>query len=50
MTSLDVRVTSEAEHLAFVEAQRSASFLQTPAWGAVKGEWRRESLGWFRRR
>ena len=28
----------------------SASFLQTPAWGAVKSEWRRESLGWFRRR
>ena len=26
---------------------RSASFLQTPAWGAVKSEWRRESLGWF---
>ena len=29
-------------------SQRSASFLQTPAWGRVKSEWRRESLGWFR--
>ena len=28
-------------------ASGSASFLQTPAWGAVKSEWRRESLGWF---
>jgi lipid II:glycine glycyltransferase (peptidoglycan interpeptide bridge formation enzyme) len=24
----------------------SASFLQTPAWGEVKSEWRRESIGW----
>jgi lipid II:glycine glycyltransferase (peptidoglycan interpeptide bridge formation enzyme) len=23
------------------------SFLQTPAWGEVKSEWRRESIGWF---
>jgi vancomycin resistance protein VanK len=23
------------------------SFLQTPAWAAVKAEWRHESLGWF---
>ena len=45
--SIDVRVTSEAEHLAFVETRRSASFLQTPAWGQVKSEWRRESLGFF---
>lgn len=43
----DVRVTSPAEHLAFVDSRRSASFLQTPAWGAVKAEWRHESLGWF---
>ena len=35
-----------SEHLAFVEGRRSASFLQTPAWGAVKSEWRRESIGW----
>ena len=24
----------------------SASFLQTPAWGLVKSEWRHESIGW----
>ncbi|MFW6692825.1 lipid II:glycine glycyltransferase FemX [Streptomyces sp. MAR4 CNX-425] len=36
-----------AEHLAFVRKQRSVSFLQTPAWGRVKTEWRSESLGWF---
>ena len=45
---LTVRVISESEHLDFVRSRRSASFLQTPAWGAVKSEWRRESLGWFR--
>lgn len=38
---------SAAEHVAFVRAQRSVSFLQTPAWGRVKTEWRSESLGWF---
>ena len=37
---LTVAAISAEEHLAFVEAQRSASFLQTPAWGAVKSEWR----------
>ncbi|WP_139979645.1 lipid II:glycine glycyltransferase FemX [Nocardioides litoris] len=45
--SYDVRVTSAEDHLAFVAGLRSASFLQTPAWGAVKAEWRHESLGWF---
>ncbi len=44
---LSVRAISEVDHLAFVDRQRSASFLQTPAWGQVKSEWRRESLGWF---
>ena len=44
---LSVRPISPSEHLAFLEEQRSASFLQTPAWGQVKNEWRRESLGWF---
>ena len=24
------------------------SFLQTPAWGRVKSEWRHESIGFFR--
>ena len=47
MSGLAVRPVSADEHLAFVDTQRSASFLQTPAWGAVKSEWRRESLGWF---
>jgi lipid II:glycine glycyltransferase (peptidoglycan interpeptide bridge formation enzyme) len=41
-----VRAIAPEEHLAFLHAQRSASFLQTPAWGAVKSEWRHESLGW----
>ncbi|MGX1029137.1 peptidoglycan bridge formation glycyltransferase FemA/FemB family protein [Streptomyces sp. SAI-097] len=44
---LTVRPISNAEHLAFVRAQRSVSFLQTPAWGRVKTEWRSESLGWY---
>ncbi|WP_067431356.1 lipid II:glycine glycyltransferase FemX [Nocardioides jensenii] len=45
---LTVRTITPDEHLAFLREQRSASFLQTPAWGAVKAEWRRESIGWFR--
>ncbi|MGA9748237.1 MAG: peptidoglycan bridge formation glycyltransferase FemA/FemB family protein [Nocardioides sp.] len=45
---LTVRTITPDEHLAHVREQRSASFLQTPAWGEVKSEWRRESLGWFR--
>ncbi len=45
---LKLREISESVHLAFLAQQRSASFLQTPAWGQVKAEWRRESLGWFR--
>jgi lipid II:glycine glycyltransferase (peptidoglycan interpeptide bridge formation enzyme) len=44
-----IRPISVADHLAFVRGQPSASFLQTPAWGEVKSEWRRESVGWFRR-
>jgi len=45
---LTLRPISEAEHLDFLRSQRSASFLQTPAWGKVKAEWRRESIGWVR--
>lgn len=45
---LSVREIPESQHLAYLEQQPSASFLQTPAWGRVKSEWRRESLGWFR--
>lgn len=44
---LTVGAISAAEHLAFVRTQRSVSFLQTPAWGRVKTEWRSESLGWY---
>ena len=44
---LSVRPISEDEHLSFVASRRSASFLQTPAWGQVKSEWRRESIGWY---
>jgi vancomycin resistance protein VanK len=47
-SSLSVRPVTPAQHLDFVRAQRSASFLQTPAWGRVKSEWRSESIGWFR--
>ncbi len=46
--ALTVRTITPAEHLAHVRAQRSASFLQTPAWGTVKSEWKAESIGWFR--
>jgi lipid II:glycine glycyltransferase (peptidoglycan interpeptide bridge formation enzyme) len=42
-----VRAIGPEEHLSFLRAQRSASFLQTPAWGRVKSEWRHESLGWY---
>ena len=45
---LSVREISESDHLELLRSRRSASFLQTPAWGRVKAEWRRESIGWFR--
>jgi vancomycin resistance protein VanK len=45
---LSVRTITAEQHLDFLRGRRSASFLQTPAWGRVKGEWRHESLGWFR--
>lgn len=44
---LTVRPITPEQHLDFLRARRSASFLQTPAWGEVKSEWRSESLGWF---
>ena len=47
-SSLTVRSITPEQHLDFVRGQRSASFLQTPAWGRVKPEWRSESIGWFR--
>ena len=42
-----VRPITHEEHLAFIATQPAVSFLQTPAWAAVKREWRGESLGWF---
>lgn len=47
-TRLQVRTITAAEHLTFLRTRDSASFLQTPAWGAVKPEWKAESLGWIR--
>lgn len=44
---LSVRTITDAEHLDFVRSRPSASFLQTPAWAAVKNDWRGESIGWF---
>ena len=60
MTSdaLTVRTITAEEHLAFVRSMfrpaagspsGSASFLQTPAWAAVKPEWKGESIGWIAR-
>ncbi|MEO7588967.1 MAG: peptidoglycan bridge formation glycyltransferase FemA/FemB family protein, partial [Arachnia sp.] len=45
--SITVRPISAEDHLAFITERGAASFLQTPAWAAVKKEWRGESLGWF---
>ncbi len=44
---ITVRDTSAEEHLRWLRDQPSASFLQTPAWGDVKADWRHGSLGWF---
>ncbi|MGQ0629866.1 MAG: lipid II:glycine glycyltransferase FemX [Sporichthyaceae bacterium] len=44
--TLTVREITAAEHLAYLTSRGSASFLQTPAWGAVKREWRNQSIGW----
>jgi lipid II:glycine glycyltransferase (peptidoglycan interpeptide bridge formation enzyme) len=45
--ALRVRTLAPEEHLAFLGTKDSASFLQTPAWGEVKREWRAESVGWL---
>ena len=50
---LSVRTITAAEHLAFIRSVTerdggSASFLQTPAWAAVKPEWVAECIGWVR--
>ncbi|HEX6921172.1 MAG TPA: peptidoglycan bridge formation glycyltransferase FemA/FemB family protein [Actinomycetes bacterium] len=44
---LTVRPISREEHLGFIVAQPSASFLQCPSWGEVKRDWRHESIGWY---
>lgn len=44
---LQVREIDEATHRDHVASRPSASFLQTPGWGRVKAEWRRESVGFF---
>jgi len=44
---LSIRTISADEHAAYIAAQPSASFLQTPGWAAVKSEWKAESLGWY---
>jgi vancomycin resistance protein VanK len=48
VTQTLVRTITPAEHHEFIDSRHSASFLQTPAWGEVKSEWRRESVGFFR--
>jgi lipid II:glycine glycyltransferase (peptidoglycan interpeptide bridge formation enzyme) len=45
--AFSVRTISADEHRAYNASQPSVSFLQTPAWGEVKREWRSESVGWF---
>ena len=45
--SLRLRTLTAEEHLAFIKGRPSVSFLQTPSWGAVKSEWRSESIGWI---
>jgi lipid II:glycine glycyltransferase (peptidoglycan interpeptide bridge formation enzyme) len=42
-----VRTITPAEHREFLQQLPSVSFLQTPAWGKVKSEWRAESIGWY---
>lgn len=45
--TLAVREISAEAHLAAIAERSSVSFLQTPAWGKVKREWRAQSIGWF---
>lgn len=47
---LTLRGISATEHRDFVESGvlgDQTSFLQCPAWGEVKADWRSQSLGWF---
>jgi lipid II:glycine glycyltransferase (peptidoglycan interpeptide bridge formation enzyme) len=57
--ALRVRPLTREEHLAFMRDRAAAaatdagdtqidpSYLQTPAWGRVKTDWRAESIGWI---
>jgi lipid II:glycine glycyltransferase (peptidoglycan interpeptide bridge formation enzyme) len=48
--ALTVRPIAPRTHLAFAYARAETdqvSFLQCPAWGAVKDGWTAESIGWF---
>ena len=47
MRELVVRPVGQAEYLAFFARHPLASFMQTPAWAAVKSEWGHDLLGWF---
>ncbi|WP_353509473.1 peptidoglycan bridge formation glycyltransferase FemA/FemB family protein [Intrasporangium sp.] len=44
---ISIRDITDEEHRRWLRDQPSASFLQTPAWGQVKTDWRAESVGWF---
>jgi len=42
-----VRTITPEEHLAHLRSLPAASFLQTPAWGRLKNDWKAESIGWY---
>ncbi|MDR1293850.1 MAG: aminoacyltransferase [Bifidobacteriaceae bacterium] len=44
---LTARPIDSREHLQWIASHGPVSFLQTPAWGMVKAEWRHESMGIF---
>ena len=44
---LEIRSISQEIHRSFISELPSASFLQLPEWGAVKGDWKNQSLGIF---
>lgn len=46
-SALVVREITSDQHLAAIAERPSVSFLQTPAWGVVKRDWRSRSVGWF---
>ncbi|WP_053203661.1 lipid II:glycine glycyltransferase FemX [Jiangella muralis] len=46
-SALTVREITSDQHLAAITERPSVSFLQTPAWGVVKRDWRSRSVGWF---